>query len=245
MGTGDSNFDNPDMHDRVKKASCCFSGLGWTCICWVFSLFSLGLVVCGLCVTIVAASFGSDNWFADMVKESGIEFKEGEKMFERMTGIVKTVFVIVGVCFLVYGLLGCLVIYCRKCACSCAYTCFTFLLFVFTLIVAVPVFAIWGLDDGTVANFCKNDYNKMPFKMGEYFEEHPDMHASRFDNTLNMPAQLLCSDACPCAAIDQNKWSKEIQKDMDAGTTFDEPAKGRTWNFVGTIKNMKECVAHL
>lgn len=32
---------------------------------------------------------------------------------------------------------------------------------------------------------------------------------------------------------------------MAATRSFSNPAKGRTWNFTGKIKNMKECVAHL
>lgn len=245
--TGDSNFDGDKIHDRVKRCSgsCCFSGLGWKCICWVFSILSLGLVIVGLSITIVAAGFNSDNWFGKMVEKSGIEFEQGEKLMDKMTGMVKTVFVWVGVIFLLYGLAGCLVIYCRKCMCSCLYTCCTFLLFVFTLVVAVPVFSIWGMDDNVVIDFCKNDYDKLPFKMGEYFTEHPDMHASRFDKVLNKPAELLCSDACPCVAVEQTKWPKATQLEMVATRSFDSPAKGRTWNFTGTIKNMEECVAHL
>merc|ERR1712195_203955 len=211
--TGDSNFDGDKIHDRLKKASCCFANLGWCCVCWVFSILSLGLVIVGLSVTIVAAGFNSDDWFGKMVKKSGIEFEEGEKMMEKMTGIVKTVFVWVGV--------------------------------IFVLVVSVPVFAVWGMDDNVVIDFCKNDYDKLPFKMGEYFTEPPDMHASRFDKVLNKPAEILCSDACPCVAVEQTKWPKATQAEMVATRSFDAPAAGRTWNFTGTIKSMKECVTHL
>lgn len=75
------------------------------------------------------------------------------------------------------------------------------------IIIAVPVFALWGMETKTVDEFCKNDFNALPFNFGEYFKKNPDMSATKLDILLNGPSKIMCSKACPCAPIDKTKWS--------------------------------------
>lgn len=170
--TGDSNFDNNEMADRVKRCGCC--NMGWAVSCCIFGSFSAGLFIIGLVVTIFAAGFGDDTWFEDMVKDSGVEFTEGSRLMEKMYTTLRTCFIMVGVCFLIYGCAGGLVLYCKKCICTCGYNFMTFLLFIFTLVVAIPTFSVWNMENETVDSFCKNDFEALPFDFADYFREHPD-----------------------------------------------------------------------
>ena len=121
----------------------------------------------------------------------------------------------------------------------------TFLLIIFTFVVAIPVWSVASLDDKVVDSFCQAKYDDLPFNMEKYFTENKDMTAKRFDAFLNKPSEVLCSDACPCVAIEQGKWPKKTQAAMSSGALFSNKSAGRTWNFSGSIKNMTECVAHL
>lgn len=151
----------------------------------IFGLLSFGLFVCGLGVCIAAGSFGSDTWFKDMVTESGVNFKEGTVIMDKMYSTLKTWFILMGVCFLLYGCCGGAVIYLRKCYCTCCHCSSTIALLIFTLIMFVPLCAVWGMDTTTVDAFCKKDYSKLPFDMGDYFAKHPNQNAARYDTILN------------------------------------------------------------
>lgn len=63
------------------------------------------------------------------------------------------------------------------------------------------------METKTVDEFCKNDFNALPFNFGEYFKKNPDMSATKLDILLNGPSKIMCSKACPCAPIDKTKWS--------------------------------------
>lgn len=119
---------------------------------------------------------------------------------------IKDVFIVVGTSFIVYGLCGVLVLWCRKTMCTCCYGLWITLLFIFALIVAIPVFALWGMENKTVDDFCKNDFSALPFNFGDYFKKNPDMSANKLDILLNGPSKIMCSKACPCAPIDKSKW---------------------------------------
>jgi len=122
----------------------------------------------------------------------------------------------------------------------------TTFLFIFALIVAVPVFALWGMENKTVDEFCKNDFNALPFNMGKFFKENPDMSANKLDILLNGPSKILCSKACPCAPIDKNKWDTAWQVKMATPNALAKLSnKQRTWDFTGNIKTLKECVTYL
>lgn len=41
-----------------------------------------------------------------MVGETGFDFSKGEKVMEKMYGTFKTAFIMIGVCFTVYGCCG-------------------------------------------------------------------------------------------------------------------------------------------
>jgi len=147
------------------------------------------------------------SWFYEMLKDAGMKFKEGSDLMDNMYDSMRSVLVVLGVLFILYGLAGICLLYLKKCYCVCMYGfCFT-LLWIFSLCIAIPGFAMWGMKEETVGAFCKNNFDAIPFGYGKYFRENPDMSARRFDIMMNGPSKILCSDACPCAPIDTSKWN--------------------------------------
>lgn len=239
--------------DRVRKCFCCCADFGWNCVKWVFGCLSLGLVIMGIVVLFVSGGFDGSQWFKDMVAETGITEGEVSRIADKMIYIYKTTFLCVGAFFLLFGLFGFLVSYCQKCIIGFTHCTCIFLLFIFTFIVAIPVCAVWGLEKTIIDDFCVQKYDKFPHQMGSYFKEHPNENSDNYDQYMQVPISVLCSDACPCVDIDKSKWSKEIQESManpgfstPAGVPMAFPVVGnRTWNFKGDIKTMDECIAHL
>jgi len=83
--------------------------------------------------------------------------------------------------------------------------------------------------------------------MGTYFREHPNETPDTYDQYLNAPISVLCSDACPCVDIDKNRWSVEMQESMANPGVSTGPneamefpiIKNRTWNFTGKIDTIQ------
>lgn len=103
---------------------------------------------------------------------------------------------------MVFSLLGCLALYCKKCLVTCLYgTCLS-IFAVLVLVISIILLFITGVSNSTIDNFCAEDFSAMPFGLGSSLEGSVYTPTS-IDAFLNSPEEILCTDSCPCVSAEE------------------------------------------
>ena len=125
----------------------------------------------------------------------------------------------------------------RKVCCVCCYGASTFIMTLLLLAVSLLIVSFQVFSGEQLKSFCNNDYDfeYLP-AVGDALNEFR-LQVDNVDATYRQTVgTFMCTEACPCVAVDFTKWNTTMERDLSRPRQF-----GGKYNFKGSYTNFDQC----